>query len=111
MFGIVYLIAAANGDNLSYKIGKTSRRASNRKKEISTANAGSLTVIFEYKTKNVHALEKAVQLFFGAHHIQGEWFNSELDVSKFIEVCEMYENSMNALKENENYYLTKKNGA
>lgn len=101
----VYLIKSEISGTITYKIGKTSRNVNNRLLELSTGNAGKLTVIYEYETKNAHILENALHKTFKQYHLSGEWFNDGLDITIFKNTCENIDNNIKILKSNDNPFI------
>jgi chemotaxis regulatin CheY-phosphate phosphatase CheZ len=91
---IIYLIESNQNGNITYKIGKTSRIIKNRLKELATGNAGDLNIIHEYQTDIPDKLELAVHSAFSHCRLNGEWFSDELDVSRFMEICELYNKAL-----------------
>lgn len=94
----IYLIESNTDGFIAYKIGKTSRKVKKRLKEIATGNAGKLSVIFEFESQNVNELEKTLHRQFKQYHHRGEWFNDELNISKFIDACNIYEKAIKSIK-------------
>lgn len=101
----VYLIKSEISGVISYKIGKTSRDVNYRILELSTANAGQLTLVYEYETKNANVLETALHKAFAQYHISGEWFNDKLDSDSFKVMCKNIDNNIETLKKNNNPFI------
>lgn len=94
----VYLIESNQNGNITYKIGYTNRKAMFRKKELSTANAGKLRVVYEYETPYPRELETALHNNFSYCRLNGEWFSDELDCELFLKHCEIVERAVEAIK-------------
>jgi hypothetical protein len=92
--GKIYLIEANSDGYVTYKIGKTSRSTKKRLNELSTGNSGKLTIIFEYETSNVHILEKVLHRQFSHCHLNGEWFSEDLDITTFINTCQIFDRAL-----------------
>ena len=103
--GYVYLIQANHNNVITYKIGKTTRRADNRKNEANTYNAGELQVIYEYESNNINALENSIKNHYEFCHIKGEWFSEDLDITTFVPTCKKYDSALNSLKQHDNPFL------
>lgn len=95
----VYLIQESSTQ--LFKIGITKKNAEQRKKELQTGNASSLSVIYEFETNHDFKLEKAVHAHFRIKKVNSEWFElTNEDVCSFIEVCKQYESIYDSLKDN-----------
>lgn len=93
----IYLIESNLNGTISYKIGKTNR-VLKRLKELSTGNAGQLTIVHTFHTDFPNELEIAIHNNFSHYRLNGEWFSDNLDVSKFLDACELYENALKAIR-------------
>ena len=96
--GKIYLIESNTNGFITYKIGKTTRNVKKRIKELSTGNSGELSVVFEFESENVNELERVLHRQFVHRRLNGEWFNDELDITKFIEACHIYEKAIQLIK-------------
>ena len=80
--GYVYIIKSGN----RFKIGKTKRHPTKRKKDLTLAEAGEL--IYFQKYKNYHFIEKEIHLLLQDKRvITSEWFEDidEADLEKIKE--------------------------
>jgi hypothetical protein len=98
VMAVIYLIESNQEGSVTYKIGYSTRKARNRKKELSTGNAGKLRVIHEYKTEYPHELEIALHNHFSYCRLEGEWFSEDLNIEKFIPTCNTYDKAILAVK-------------
>jgi hypothetical protein len=103
--GFVYLLKSDINGFVTYKIGKTSRKPSDRLMELSTGNAGDMKIIYSYYTKNYNQLEKMLQAHFRIHSINREWFNDNLDENEFIRSCKEWDDRISFLKKMENPFI------
>lgn len=85
---IVYLIT--DGDN--FKIGMT-KCLKDRLSTLQTSSAKDLEVLDTYKPTNISAtkLEDLLHNHYSGFKIRGEWFSKGIDVSKFKDVCKLYD--------------------
>ena len=88
----VYLIGEMDNEN-NYKIGVTN--------ELQTGNSQPLYVKSYFETKYPYKLEKMLHRHYQDKHILNEWFYlDKIDVEKFNETCEKYNNILLSLKDN-----------
>ena len=99
--GFVYLIKEL-GDDLMHKIGVTKAQEINtRLKKLQTGNGNKLILISSFKSSRPYKLEKMLHFHFSMNREEGEWFLlSKDDVESFIPLCEEYEKTILALKDN-----------
>lgn len=97
----VYLIGEMDNEN-NYKIGVTKHKnIQNRINELQTGNSQPLYVKFYFETKYPYKLEKMLHRHYQDKHILNEWFYlDKIDVEKFNETCEKYNNILLSLKDN-----------
>ena len=98
MTGKIYLIECNNDGIITYKIGRTSRRVTERIKELDVASSGKLRVIFEYVSHNVSILEGTLHRQFNPCHIKGEWFSCDLNIEDFKSQCKIMDTAIEISK-------------
>ena len=103
--GFVYLLKSDLNGNITYKIGKTSRKPSNRLNELSTGNAGNMTLIYYYETKNYSELEKTLHAHYKLFNINREWFNDNLNENDFKIECKKWDYMIYKLKKMGNPFI------
>jgi hypothetical protein len=98
--GFIYFIK----DNANQtKIGYTKRKVEKRIKELNSPN---LITILEFETKYPTQLEKALHFRFKQHNIEREWFClDDFKVEELKQICEMLNEGLCAIKENNNFKL------
>ena len=98
--GFVYFIKD-NSDQV--KIGYTKRTVKDRVKELNSPN---LITILEFETKYPTQLEKALHFRFKKHNIEREWFClNDFKVEELKQICEMLNEGLCVIKENNNFKL------
>ena len=96
---IVYLLKQNNSD--LYKIGKTTRKGINRKKECQTGNGNILEVIYEFESEYMNQIEIALHNYFKSYNTIGEWYEFPPDiVLKFKDICNKIEKNLLYLDQN-----------
>jgi hypothetical protein len=97
----VYLISNIDDDNIC-KIGVTKKKdIENRKKELQTGSSNELYIRNYFETKYPYKLEKMLHRHYQDKHILNEWFYlDKIDVEKFNETCEKYNNILLSLRDN-----------
>lgn len=101
----IYLINEDGTDN--YKIGLT-KSLKNRKNALQTGNSKKLTIVKKYETNYPRRLEAMLHMYHFAKRGNGEWFVLENeDVFGFIALCEKYSNTINYLKEHNEFFQKK----
>lgn len=98
--GKIYLIGEV-GNEGRYKIGMTRGCSDKRKKALQTGNAEELYVRYEYETPTPVKLEAMLHRLYKPKQLLNEWFElTEDDAMCFMETCQKYQNTINALSEN-----------
>lgn len=89
-------------DNKIYKIGYTKREVSQRINELKTGNPYEFDIVEVYQAENYgSAIEGKLHRTFRSKKINGEWFElDEDDINDFQNLCELYYNTFDALKDN-----------
>jgi hypothetical protein len=111
--GFIYLINSGTTDK--YKIG-VSKNPPNRKKELQTGNPQDLILVDYYESENYQKIEtilhrnlkhkKYIEDDF--RNLKGEWFIlTNEDVLNFKQKCKKIEDSIEYLKENSTFDITK----
>lgn len=98
----IYLISALLDDKKIYKIGYTKREVSKRIKELETGNPYEFDIEKVYVTENyANSIENRIHKHFLFKKIRGEWFDlDEEDIEEFENLCGMYYNTIESLKDN-----------
>lgn len=86
-YGFLYVIGYGNSNR--YKIGVTSRKPSDRLKELQTGAADELQLIKSYQFKNPRTMEAKLHEYFKHSRKSGEWFEVE-NSSIITDVIEQY---------------------
>lgn len=99
--GHVYLITELDSEQF-YKIGVTKHKNINKRKdELQTGNSSELMIIKYFPTKYPYKLERMLHTYYTSKNKINEWYElSEEDINDFINRCQIYENSFNALTDN-----------
>ena len=98
--GFVYFVKD-NSDQV--KIGYTKRNVKDRIKQLNSPN---LIPILEFETKYPTQLEKALHFRFKKHNIEREWFClDDFKVEELKQICEMLNEGLCAIKENNTFKL------
>ena len=97
----VYLIGEINNDN-TFKIGVTKHKdISKRIAELQTGNSQELYIKNYFETKYPYKLEKMLHRHYQNKNILNEWFElSNEDVKDFNNICLIYNDILNSLKDN-----------
>ena len=101
----VYLIESNINGTITYKIGKTSRSAKHRLKELSTGNAGEMSVVCEYESKNASLIEIALHSHYGHNRLSGEWFEDSITREDFLKSCKEIDKNIKILQKMGNPFL------
>jgi hypothetical protein len=98
----IYLISALIEDYKIYKIGYTKRNVISRVNELKTANPYELEIVEVYVAENYGTrIEKKLHNAFKSKRMNGEWFElDENDINEFQNMCELYYNVFDSLKNN-----------
>jgi hypothetical protein len=85
--GYVYLIRQGQSD--LYKIGHTTKKPSNRLKELQTGNPQELYLITSYQTKYYKDVENLMHTKNNHFKVVREWFRFDFKIeSNFLEECQ-----------------------
>ena len=98
----VYLIGSTNDDNF-WKIGVTTKKSiDGRLKELQTGNAENLFVKDFFETPKPFMIEKMMHNRFRDKNVLNEWFAlTKDDVRDFRKNCQFYQDTIDALKDND----------
>lgn len=100
----VYLIESDINNVLTYKIGRTKRKVSDRLKELNTGNAGKLTIISEYESNNSSIIETTLHKIFISNKISNEWFYN-ITKEDFLQHCKQIDDNIIYLRSSGNTFI------
>lgn len=98
----VYLIGSYNDDNY-WKIGVTTKKhIDERLKELQTGNAEHLFLKDYFETSKPFLIEKMMHNRYAHKNVLNEWFELDKDdVRDFKKTCQFYQDTIDALKDND----------
>lgn len=96
MNGTIYLIT----DGMYFKIGRTSKSADKRLKELQTGNSSELQILYTVQVKNASSVESIMHRKYSHCKQINEWFDLTAEnVSTFIEDCLLIDNNIELIRE------------
>jgi len=105
--GYVYLLLVADADGERHKIGFTKNHPSKRVKALQTGNAGVITLLNFYESKNYQKIERWLhgRYAFQKSEAWNEWFKlTNSQIGSFIKDCEVADNTIQFMLENNPFY-------
>jgi carboxypeptidase C (cathepsin A) len=107
---MIYLVRCTLGEEVTHKIGYTTRKAVDRIREMETGNPGLLEVVCTYEVSKDLAptLEAIVQRSFIDRSVRGEWFDSTVTEEEFRSAADEASKNLSILNDAGNPFVSKK---